>query len=106
MTGTVAALAAGASGGQSQPGRRSIDAGREALLTSWTPSLRPPPVVALNPQKPGRLVGWHRAPLIHYHRLQEIRMLTAVVMNPNYLEENACLLVPVGVDVRLVSEPS
>ncbi|HKC63768.1 MAG TPA: class I SAM-dependent methyltransferase [Pyrinomonadaceae bacterium] len=63
-------------------------------------------VVDLNPQKQGHYIPGTGHPIIDYRDLAKRRVTTAILMNPNYLDENLTLLKESGQNVRLIQESS
>jgi len=59
-------------------------------------------VVDLNPQKQGRYIPGTGHPIVGYRELAERGVSSAILMNPNYREENERLLREAGMNVRLV----
>jgi SAM-dependent methyltransferase len=59
-------------------------------------------VVDINPNKQNRYVPGTAHPIVHPHTLPQRRVSTAVLMNPNYREENQRLLEEAGIKVDLV----
>lgn len=71
-----------------------VDGGRELLDC----------VVDLNPQKQGRYLPGTGHPIVDYPELEARGVATAVLMNPNYREENAALLKKANSNIELVEE--
>lgn len=61
-------------------------------------------VVDLNPLKQGHYVPGTGHPIVSYHDLRERGVSTAILMNPNYREENQALLQAAQADVRLIEK--
>lgn len=61
-------------------------------------------VVDLNPQKQGRYLPGTGHPIIGYEDLAPRGVATAVLMNPNYRDENAALLKKANSNIELVEE--
>jgi SAM-dependent methyltransferase len=61
-------------------------------------------VVDLNPLKQGHYVPGTGHPIVSYHALTERGVSTAILMNPNYREENLALLRAADADVRLLDQ--
>jgi hypothetical protein len=61
-------------------------------------------VVDLNPLKQGHYVPGTGHPIVNYQALTERGVSTAILMNPNYREENLALLRAVQADVRLIDQ--
>jgi SAM-dependent methyltransferase len=61
-------------------------------------------VVDLNPRKQGHFVPATGHPIVDYRDLPRLGVRSALVMNPNYIEENRELLRAAGLDVRLYLE--
>ncbi len=59
-------------------------------------------VVDLNPQKQGRYVPGTGHPIVSYEELANYGVTVAVLMNPNYREENLALLEKADLDISLV----
>lgn len=59
-------------------------------------------VVDLNPQKQGHFVPGTGHPIVSYHDLVSRKVTTAILMNPNYRDENLRLLRTIGAKVRMV----
>jgi hypothetical protein len=62
-------------------------------------------IVDLNPAKRGRYLPGTGHPIVSYTDLPARGVAHAVLMNPNYREENVRLLTGARIDVRLVEEP-
>jgi SAM-dependent methyltransferase len=62
-------------------------------------------VVDLNPNKQGKYLPGTGHPIVDYRRLPELGVTRALLLNPNYLEENLTLLRQAGVAVELVGLP-
>ena len=60
-------------------------------------------VVDLNPQKQGAFVAGTGHPIVDYRALGSRGVTTAIVMNPNYLDENRRLLREAGLAVELIA---
>lgn len=63
-------------------------------------------VVDLNPQKQGHYIPGTGHPIIGYPELASRGVTAAILMNPNYLDENMALLKESGQKVRLIHESS
>jgi SAM-dependent methyltransferase len=61
-------------------------------------------VVDLNPLKQGHYVPGTGHPIVSYEALTERAVSTAILMNPNYREENLALLQAAKADVRLIDQ--
>ena len=61
-------------------------------------------VVDLNPQKRGGYIPGTGHPIVGYEELSQRGVTTAILMNPNYREENLALLKQSGQQVRLVHD--
>jgi SAM-dependent methyltransferase len=61
-------------------------------------------VVDLNPRKQGHFVPGTGHPIVDYRELPARGVRSALVMNPNYIQENEELLRAAGLDVRLCDE--
>lgn len=61
-------------------------------------------VVDLNPQKQGNYVPGTGHLIVDYRELGHLGVTTAILMNPNYREENQALLRQAGLDVKLVDD--
>ena len=59
-------------------------------------------LVDLNPNKQGKFVPGTGHPIIDIHGLSERGVCTAILMNPNYREENERLLAAAGIAVQLI----
>jgi SAM-dependent methyltransferase len=59
-------------------------------------------VVDLNPQKQGNYLPGTGHPIVDYRELGDLGVTTAILMNPNYREENQALLRQAGLSVKLV----
>ena len=59
-------------------------------------------VADLNPNKQGKYLPGSGHKIVNYFELKSRRIHTALLMNPNYREENERLLASAGLDVRLV----
>lgn len=59
-------------------------------------------VVDLNPQKQGNCLPGTGHPIVDYRELGDLGVTTAILMNPNYREENQALLHQAGLSVKLV----
>ncbi len=59
-------------------------------------------LVDLNPQKQGSYVPGTGHPIVDYRELGDLGVTTAILMNPNYREENQALLGQGGLSVKLV----
>jgi len=60
-------------------------------------------VVDLNPQKQGKYLPGTGHPIVGYSVLPDFGVTTAILMNPNYREENQALLRQAGLfNVKLV----
>ena len=71
-----------------------IDPGRELIEC----------LVDLNPSKQGHYVPGTGHPIVDYQDLVARGVTTAILMNPNYREENLALLQTVQADVRLIEK--
>jgi SAM-dependent methyltransferase len=70
-----------------------VDPGRELIAC----------VVDLNPNKQGKYLPGTGHPIVDYRQLPDYGVTRAIVVNPNYREENARLLGDAGVAVELVA---
>ena len=61
-------------------------------------------MVDLNPLKQGHYVPGTGHPIVSYQALTERGVSTAILMNPNYREENLALLQAANADVRLIDQ--
>ncbi|HZG52342.1 MAG TPA: methyltransferase domain-containing protein [Pyrinomonadaceae bacterium] len=61
-------------------------------------------IVDLNPQKQGHYVPGTGHPIVSYTDLARRGVTAAILMNPNYHQENLALLQAVGADVRLLEQ--
>lgn len=61
-------------------------------------------VVDLNPNKQGRFVPGTGHPIVCYQDLPKRNVATAILMNPNYREENQSLLQNAGIKLDLVNQ--
>jgi hypothetical protein len=61
-------------------------------------------VVDLNPQKQGNYLPGTGHPIVDYRMLAHFGVTTAILMNPNYREENEALLRQAGLNVKLVDD--
>lgn len=61
-------------------------------------------VVDLNPLKQGHYVPGTGHPIVSYQALSERGVSTAILMNPNYREENLALLQAANAEVRLIDQ--
>jgi len=61
-------------------------------------------VVDLNPNKQGRFVPGTGHPIVSYYDLPKRNVTTAILMNPNYCEENQLLLKKAGVELNLIEQ--
>jgi len=61
-------------------------------------------VVDLNPQKQGNYLPGTGHPIVDYCMLAHFGVTTAILMNPNYREENEALLRQAGLNVKLVDD--
>lgn len=61
-------------------------------------------VVDLNPNKQGRFVPGTGHPIISYQDLPMRNVLTAILMNPNYREENQFLLQNAGIKLSVIDQ--
>jgi len=61
-------------------------------------------VVDLNPSKQGHYLAGTGHPIVSYQALPSRGVSTAILMNPNYREENLALLHEAGADVRLIDQ--
>lgn len=59
-------------------------------------------VVDLNPAKQGTFIAGSAHPIVDYLELSARGVTTAIVMNPNYIEENRRLLEKAGIAVTLI----
>jgi SAM-dependent methyltransferase len=59
-------------------------------------------IVDLNPHKQGRFVAGTGHPIVHHSALQELGIMNAILMNPNYRQENEELLGNAGITTNLV----
>jgi hypothetical protein len=59
-------------------------------------------VVDLNPQKQGKYIPGTGHPIVDYHTLTNLGVATAILMNPNYRDENEALLRQANLNVKLV----
>jgi SAM-dependent methyltransferase len=59
-------------------------------------------IVDLNPQKQGRYVPGTGHPIVGYKELANYGITVAILMNPNYRDENLALLGKSGLDISLV----
>jgi len=59
-------------------------------------------VVDLNPQKQGHYVPGAGHPIVGYQEMMRYRVKTAILMNPNYLQENLALLEGDHLDIKLI----
>lgn len=59
-------------------------------------------VVDLNPAKQGTYIAGSGHGVVNYRALRERGVAAAIVMNPNYLDENRRILSEAGMDVRLL----
>ena len=59
-------------------------------------------LVDLNPMKQGHYVPGTGHPIVSYHDLAARGVTTAILMNPNYREENLALLREAGLEVALI----
>lgn len=59
-------------------------------------------LIDLNPKKQGKFVPGTGHPIIDIHELSERGVCTAILMNPNYREENEGLLAAAGIAVQLI----
>jgi len=59
-------------------------------------------VVDLNPAKQGKYVPGTGHPILPFESLGERRVEVAILMNPNYREENQRLLYEAGIKTRLI----
>lgn len=59
-------------------------------------------VVDLNPNKQGRFLPGTGHPIVHPAALKERGVRRAVLMNPNYRDENRAILRELGLDIELV----
>lgn len=63
-------------------------------------------IVDLNPNKQGHFVPGSGHPIVGFEELASRRVTTAILMNPNYLQENERLLQEAGIRVDLVAPNS
>ena len=61
-------------------------------------------VVDLNPQKQGKYLPGTGHPIVDYLVLPDLGVTTAILMNPNYREENQALLRQASLSVKLVDD--
>ena len=61
-------------------------------------------VADLNPRKQGHFIPATAHPIVDYHQLPAWDVRSAIVMNPNYLDENRQLVAAAGLDVDLYVE--
>lgn len=61
-------------------------------------------VVDLNPQKQGGYLPGTGHPIVDYRELGDLGVTAAILMNPNYREENQTLLRQAGLDIKLVDD--
>lgn len=59
-------------------------------------------VVDLNPQKQGHFIPGTGHPIVGYQDMMRYRVKTAILMNPNYLQENLVLLEGGHLDIQLI----
>jgi SAM-dependent methyltransferase len=59
-------------------------------------------VVDLNPQKQGHYIPGTGHPIVGYQEMMRYRVKTAILMNPNYLQENLVLLEGGHLDIQLI----
>jgi hypothetical protein len=59
-------------------------------------------VVDLNPQKQGHYIPGTGHPIVGYQEMIRYRVKTAILMNPNYLQENLALLEGDHLDIQLI----
>ncbi|MBV8491125.1 MAG: methyltransferase domain-containing protein [Candidatus Eremiobacteraeota bacterium] len=60
-------------------------------------------VVDINPNKQGAFIPGTGHPVVDYRTLRERGVSRAILMNPNYADENAALLRDAGLDVELIA---
>jgi C-methyltransferase C-terminal domain len=60
--------------------------------------------VDLNPKKQGHLVPPTADPIVDYRTLRDREIATAIVMNPNYEQENRALIAEAGLPVVMLNE--
>lgn len=58
----------------------------------------------LNPNKQGRFVPGTGLPIVSYYGLPKRNVTTAILMNPNYCEENQLLLKKAGIELNLIEQ--
>ncbi len=63
-------------------------------------------VVDLNPRKQLHFVPGTAHPIVDFHELPARGVRSALVMNPNYLDENRAFIARAGIDVALYTEES
>jgi len=61
-------------------------------------------VVDLNPNKQGRHIPGTGHPIVSYQNLPKRKVTTAILMNPNYREENQTLLRKAGIKLKLINQ--
>lgn len=61
-------------------------------------------VVDLNPQKQGNYLPGTGHPIVDYRELGDLGVTVAILMNPNYREENQVLLHQADLNVKLVAD--
>jgi hypothetical protein len=59
-------------------------------------------VVDLNPGKQGNFIPGTGHPIVSYRDLAERGVTSAILMNPNYREENLALLESINADIHLI----
>ena len=61
-------------------------------------------IVDLNPNKQGRFVPGTGHPIVSYRDLPKRNVATAILMNPNYREENQEYLKKAGIKISLIGQ--
>ena len=61
-------------------------------------------IVDLNPNKQGGFVPGTGHPIVSYQDLPKRNVATAILMNPNYREENQTLLRNAGIKLNLIDQ--
>lgn len=61
-------------------------------------------VVDLNPNKQGRFIPGTGHPIVSYQELSKRNVNTAILMNPNYRQENQQLIWEAGIEVNLIEQ--
>lgn len=59
-------------------------------------------IIDLNPNKQGKYIPGTGHPIINYHQIKERGLTHAILMNPNYYDENVVLLKRANVSLNLV----